>query len=293
MNESKTNKYTDRMNAVVSYIYAHLEDDLSLEKLSDVACFSRFHFHRQFSSFTGVNLHKFIKLIRLKRASYQLVFNPEIKIIDIALNAKFESPESFSRSFKKLYGQTPSQFRKEPQWKPWLKKYSFNPINTNNEYKNMNTEIIDFKETKIAVKEHRGPVELLNNSIAEFIEWRKSTDYSPVKTSQTLGIAYDDPKTTKPDAFRFDICGSTKNTVADNPQKVVNKIIPAGRCVKLRHLGSHDNMDAKIHFLYGQWLPANNEELRDYPCFFHYINLFPDVSEHELITDIYLPLEDK
>ena len=63
MNKSKTNIYTDRINAVVSYIYEHLEEDLSLEKLSEIACFSKFHFHRQFSIFTGVNLHKFVKLI--------------------------------------------------------------------------------------------------------------------------------------------------------------------------------------------------------------------------------------
>jgi AraC family transcriptional regulator len=81
--------------------------------------------------------------------------------------------------------------------------------------------------------------------------------------------------------------------VPDNPQKVINKSIPGGRCVKLRHLGSHDNMDSKIHYLYGEWLPNSDEELRDFPCFFHYINLFPEVSEHELITDIYLPLKNK
>jgi AraC family transcriptional regulator len=49
-------------------------------------------------------------------------------------------------------------------------------------------------------------------------------------------------------------------------------------------------MDEKVHYLYGQWLPSSGEELRDFPCFFHYINLFPEVPEHELITDIYLPL---
>jgi AraC family transcriptional regulator len=286
-------RYTDKMNKVVSYIYENLEQNLSLERLSEVACFSKFHFHRQFSSFTGVNLHKFVKLIRLKRASYQLVFHRELKIIDIALNAQFESHESFSRTFKKLYGQTPSQFRKAPQWKPWLEKYEYRTSDKyNRDQKHMDIEIVNFETTNIAVKEHRGAVELLNNSVAEFIDWRKSNDYSPIKTSQTFGIAYDDPASTQPEKFRFDICGSIKHTVPDNAQNVINKSIPGGRCVKLRHLGSHDHMNAKIHYLYAQWLPISDEELRDFPCFFHYINLFPEVSEHELITDIYLPLKD-
>jgi len=49
-------------------------------------------------------------------------------------------------------------------------------------------------------------------------------------------------------------------------------------------------MDGKVHYLYDDWLPLSGEELRDFPCLFHYINLFPEVAEHELITDIYLPL---
>lgn len=35
----------------------------------------------------------------------------------------------------------------------------------------------------------------------------------------------------------------------------------------------------------------NEEELRDFPCFFNYINMFPEIPEHDLITDIYLPLK--
>jgi len=49
-------------------------------------------------------------------------------------------------------------------------------------------------------------------------------------------------------------------------------------------------MDDKIRMLYQQWLPEGGEELRDFPVFFHYLNLFPQVAEHQLITDIYLPL---
>jgi len=287
----KINRYTKKMNIVIDYIYENLEEDLSLNMLSDIACSSKYHFQRQFSSYTGVGVHKFVQLLRLKRASYYLVFNREIKIIDIALQAKFESHESFSRAFKKLYGQTPSKFRHEPQWKPWLEKYSYKSINSIPKGKEkMNTEIVNFKKTKIAVKEHRGAVEFLNDSIAEFIEWRKSNDHSPVKNSQTFGIAYDDPKTTKPENFRFDICGSTISEVPSNPQNIINKTIPAGRCVKIRHFGSHESMGEKIHYLYGHWLATHDEGLRDFPCFIHYVNLFPDVSEHELITDIYLPL---
>ena len=111
-----------------------------------------------------------------------------------------------------------------------------------------------------------------------------------MKSSNSYGIADDDPATTPANAFRFDLCGEVKEDVPENPQGVITKIIPAGRCARLRHFGSHQQMDDKIYYLYRDWLPQSGEQLRDFPCYFHYINLFPEVAEHQLITDIYLPL---
>jgi len=282
------NPYEARMNRVCDYIRNNLDDDLSVERLSQIALFSKYHFHRQFSEYMGINVFRFIQLTRLKRASYQLAFSLNLRIIDIAFDAKFENPESFARAFKKTFGQTPSQFRKSPQWKSWHEKNQL-PIPSGKT--NMQVNIVEFKETKVAVLEHRGPVEALNDSVGIFIEWRKTSQLSLVKTSNTYGLAYDDPKTTNPEKFRFDLCGSVEADVPDNPQGVITKIIPGGRCAVIRHFGPHEAMDDKIRFLYREWLPESGEELRDFPCFFHYLNLFPDVSESELITDIHLPLK--
>ncbi|MFK5949391.1 MAG: GyrI-like domain-containing protein [Methylococcales bacterium] len=156
--------------------------------------------------------------------------------------------------------------------------------------KELAVEITTFKKTKVAVFEHRGSPAVLNDSISQFIEWRKNTGLSPVEQCNTYGVAYDDPATTIAEDFRFDICGEVSADIPKNTQGVITKTIPAGRCAKIRHLGSHEQMDEKIRALYSQWLPESGEALRDFPCFFHYINLFPQVAEHQLITDIYLPL---
>ncbi len=288
MKPSVQNTYAKRINQVCDYILAHLSEDLSVEQLSEIACFSKFHFHRQFSEYTGINVTKFIQLMRLKRASYQLVFNQQFRIIDIAFEAKFENPESFSRAFKKIIGQTPSQFRNKPEWEYWNEIYQFTLTTREN---SMDIKIVNFPETKVATLEHRGAHERILDSVSTFIIWRKACDLSPVKTSATYGVAYDDPKTTEPDKFRFDICGEIKADVPANPQGVITKLIPGGRCAVLQHLGSHDNIGDSVHYMYGQWLPNSGEELRDFPCFFHYLNLLPEVLEHELMTDIYLPLK--
>lgn len=285
MNETTAKAYAERINRVIDYIYSHLHEDLSVEQLSQVANFSKYHFHRQFSGYAGINVFKLIQLMRLKRASYQLVFR-HYRIIDIAMESGFENPESFSRAFKKAFGQTPSQFRNKPEWKPWLEKYRF-PTGGK---QNMQVHIVDFEETKVAALEHRGAHEFINDSIKTFIEWRKENKLSP-KVSETYNIVYDDPETTEPEKYRFDICASIKAEVAENPQGVITKVIPGGRCALLRHIGSSDNIADSARYLHAEWLPTSGEELRDFPYFFHRVNLFPDVPEHELITDIYLPLK--
>lgn len=73
MNPNATRFYA-RFRQVLTYIDSHLEEDLSLETLSEVAAFSKYHFHRQFSQLFGISLYRYIQLQRLKRASYRLAF---------------------------------------------------------------------------------------------------------------------------------------------------------------------------------------------------------------------------
>jgi AraC family transcriptional regulator len=288
VNGSTANAYAEKFNKVFDYIDKHLDEELSVESLSRVANFSKYHFHRQFSEYAGINVFRYIQLMRLRRASYRLVFSEHTRIIDIALEAGFENPESFSRAFKNMFGQTPSQFRSKPEWQPWNEQYRIPPRTRN---QTMQVNIIEFEETPIAVLEHRGAPELVNDSVKVFIDWRKQSGLSPVHSSRTFGLVYDNPDTTAPEDFRFDICGEVDASVPGNPQGVVNKLIPGGRCAVVRHHGSHNRIGESAYYLYRDWLPTSGEELRDFPLFFHYLNLIPETPEHELVTDIYLPLK--
>jgi len=285
---SKASAYAERFNRVFDYIDRHMGEELTLEQLSQVANFSKYHFQRQFSEYAGIGVFKYVQLMRLKRASYRLVFNRLERIIDIALDAGFENPESFSRAFKNTFGQTPSEFRKNPAWQPWSEQYKFP---TRERQQNMEVKIVDFEQTKVASFEHLGAPERVNDSAQIFIAWRKQSGLSPVKSSKTFGIAYDNPDTTEPEKFRFDICGEVMEAIPDNPQGVVNGVIPGGRCALLRHVGSHDRIRECAYYLYREWLPGSGEELRDFPLYFQYLNFMPETPELELITDIYLPLK--
>lgn len=287
MNAPLPDAYTERIQKVVAHIQAHLNGDLSLSALSDVAGISKFHFHRLFSSYTGMSVAKVIRELRLRQAAYQLAFRPELKVIEVAFAAGFTTPETFARAFKGSYGQNPSEFQAHPKWtKPYDFRLALRPkANT------MTPEIKTIDSIPVAVLEHRGPPESVLSTVGRFIEWRKQTDASPVTETRTFGIPYDDPEAVEPEAFRFDICGELKRALEENNFGVVEKVIPGGRVAVVRHLGSYDALGATVRQMYSGWLPGSGEELRDFPRFFEYVARMPNVKEHEQVTDVYLPLK--
>ncbi|MEJ8676800.1 AraC family transcriptional regulator [Chromobacterium amazonense] len=284
---NKADRYARRFDKVLGYIASHLDQPLEVERLSRVAHFSVFHFHRQFSAYLGVSVARYILAQRLRRASYWLVFQPGAKITDIALDCGFDNPESFSRAFRQMLGQSPSEFRRCPDWSGWHARMT-PPVSER--MSSMEVRIVMVEPVMVAALEHLGPPEKVNDSALRFIEWRKESGLSPVASSQTYGIAYDNPETTEPEKFRFDICGSIDAPPPANAQGVVGKRIPGGRCAVVRHQGSHHKIGDSVWYLYREWLPGSGETPRDFPVYFHYLNLASDTPEHLLQTDIYLPL---
>src|ERR1700733_4870679 len=103
-------KYQHQLSKVIEFIGKHLDEELTLTQLSDIACFSKYHFHRLFTAYTGLSLQQYIRWLRLKRAAHQLIIDKDKTIIEIAINAGFESHEAFTRAFKQICGESPSEF---------------------------------------------------------------------------------------------------------------------------------------------------------------------------------------
>ncbi|WBM69761.1 AraC family transcriptional regulator [Buttiauxella sp. WJP83] len=295
MNSERHQLYARRFEQVFAYIEQHLDSALTVEQLSEVACFSRFHFHRQFSQFCGISISRYITLMRLKRASFRLVNDPQERVINIALDAGFENPESFSRAFKNTFGLTPSEFRKAPVWVDWHVHFQFPGRENQQRLENMDVKIITVKPMKVAVLEHLGDPMRVNNTVATFIEWRKASGLSDYITHGTYGVPYSDPATTQGEEFRFDVCGElskeANGQVPENPQGVICKTLPGGRCAVVRHVGAYERISDSVYYLYRQWLPQSGEELRDFPVYFRYLELDQNHPEHAQQTDILLPLK--
>ncbi|MEM9632533.1 MAG: GyrI-like domain-containing protein [Pseudomonadota bacterium] len=289
------NKLRRRFAKVLDRIEVTLEQPLDMAALASSASCSVFHFQRQFSAFVGLSVSDYSRLLRLKRAGQQLAFRETLSVTEIAFDAGYENLESFSRAFKRTFGQSPSEFRKAADWTLWHQTYdplielkgSFMP---EDKVIPDDIQIVEFPETLVAALEHKGPQAGLTTSARKFIAWRKEQGLSPAK-SATFNILYDDPKTTAPAEFRFDFCCEITTPVSQNASGLVTKTIPRGPCAVLRHQGSLDFAEGKIRSLYRDWLPESGHELRDFPLFVKRLTFYPDVPEHEAEADIFLPLQ--
>ncbi|MFJ3390810.1 helix-turn-helix transcriptional regulator [Lysinibacillus sp. NPDC086135] len=95
----------------INWIESHLHEQISANDIDAVSRFSRYHFHRVFQTSVGKSVTEYIRMRRLANAASILLHTNE-RIIDIAIYYQFESQESFTRAFKKLYGLPPGQYRK-------------------------------------------------------------------------------------------------------------------------------------------------------------------------------------
>ena len=104
-------EYLSRIHRVIDYIEANLAQDLTLEGLSSVASFSRFHFHRIFKALVGETLNQYVTRLRLEKAATLLISNPKSSITEIAFDCGFSSSAAFARAFKEAFGMSATEFR--------------------------------------------------------------------------------------------------------------------------------------------------------------------------------------
>jgi len=286
--------YHARMQRVLGHIDRHLDDDLDLDTLSGVAAFSKFHFHRQFTAIFGLSVHRYVQLMRMKRASYRLAYRDGHSVTEIAIDAGYDAPDAFARAFRQRFGQSPSSFRKTPDWESWLA--GFAPLDdvrskfVPNTFTPDDVTIRDMPPTPVAIMGHRGDPATIGATIQRFIAWRRATGLS-LKTSPTFNVFHSDPRTTPPAEYRLDLCVGTDRLIEASGEPIEMGIIPGGRCAVLRIVGHSNDLEPAAVYLYRDWLPASGEEARDFPLFCQHLALFPDVPAHEAVLDLFLPLE--
>lgn len=153
----------------------------------------------------------------------------------------------------------------------------------------MEVEIIMFPLTLLACVEHVGSPALEHETAKRLLAWKIEHRLLDPLKYRNYGVHYTDPRITPPSQHRVDFCISYDGNIEKNPYGVMSKTIPASRCARVRDIGSRYNNKAAL-FLQENWLPRSGELRGDFPMFFHYVNVGPNLGEEDMITDVYLPL---
>lgn len=242
------------LNNMILYIEDNLTEDIEYKKLAKIVGMSEYNLQRIFAFLTGISISEYIRKRRLSKAFEELK-TTDIRIIDLAIKYRYDSPISFSRAFKHFFNMTPSECKKSE------KSYKLFPIitfNNNNfmtgevkyQIKELESKVIycfcvkDFSRDDLLFKIRKLYKSISNNDM-----------YSKMYESGMYGISI-----CTEDEYKYYV-GS--EIYFDNTERIT---IEAGKYVVFE-VGSGEQSDIvkTYEFVYNRWLKSTNYEILDKP----------------------------
>lgn len=105
--------WTESIRKSIDYIENHLMECDILKKIPDVVFMSSFYLEKGFKMMTGYSMAEYIRCRRLYLAALDVIKNDQ-KVIDIAYKYGYDTPESFTKSFSRFHGISPTNLKKDP-----------------------------------------------------------------------------------------------------------------------------------------------------------------------------------
>jgi AraC family transcriptional regulator len=279
-----TEEYLKRILKVLVFIEDHIDEEMTLQQLATVACYSPFHFHRLFQGIVGETVHQYIKRLRLEKAARKLR-KTDLSVTEIALDANYDTPSAFTKAFKQQMGKTPRSYReldtaidmmakkiKElPMIKPdKIEKISDLPLLFIRRYGNY---------TKTPWDAWKAMGDFLNENHID----RSKLRY--------FGILQDDPTVTDENKVRYDACILAPSGVKEKAE-VGKETLKGGKYAVFTYLGAYDKLEQTFINIYLKWLPESKEELDEERAPFceHFHMEYIRTDPTKLVTKIYIPL---
>jgi AraC family transcriptional regulator len=249
----------------------------------------------------GDTLKEYIRKRRLTAAAIELGTSGR-RILDIALDAGFESQESFTRSFKAMFGKNPGECRREGIKSVMaLNKPRITMEYLDHLYGGINMEpVIKFVEEKRVIGMGAKFISALSPDANNFQVigglWGRylprSQEIPARKSGADLGLIYclgDEEQKSHPNEMYY-LAGAEVNSIEKVPEGMTALTVPAGNYAVFTHKGLISKLGMTMKYIYGSWLPKSGKKLRDAPEIEIYDQRFKHNSE-ESELDIYIPIQ--
>jgi AraC family transcriptional regulator len=273
MNSAQSRQtYSDKIDLVMDYIYAHLSEELSLETLASVACFSPFHFHRIFLAITGETPRDYIERCKLERAANRLCTAPERSVLETALECGYSSVSVFSRAFKKHYRIAPSAFLK----KHIHDYHSIDAAESKRQRTYTEDDFATLRFQNLPACHYAYKQVFSGYSSGIPISWSRLLCYAEShdlleKETVYFGIPFDNPGITPRDKCRYRACITVGKSFVQQKGEIRTAEIQAARYVLYPFKGRREDISDAYALLYGGWLPQSGYIPDDKPT----LELYP------------------
>ena len=104
--------YPKLISDTMEYLYLHLGEEIRLQELSQIVHVSPSYLSKYFRQVTGMTISQYLTIERCKKAA-ELLSSSEYQIQEISSFVGYSDNNYFVKVFRKIYGQTPSEYRKE------------------------------------------------------------------------------------------------------------------------------------------------------------------------------------
>lgn len=258
---------TETVRFLIDYIEDHISEVISLDELANVTGYSKYHLHRMFTGMVGLPLHQYIKRRQLTEAAKSLGFSDK-SIIQIALDAGYDSQQAFMLAFKSMYKLTPQKFRNKHQFRPIQLKFEVSGNLTNLKGDRiMDIEMIEKEELflvgfkgntkkgffmipRLWHKLHKAKSKIKNRLDLEFVIGVNDYSGDSIFIEEHPSFDYYAAvEVSKPEDIAPDMSVLT---------------LPAGKYVVFIYKGkAKDSMQPVMDYIYKEWFPQSNCQLNE------------------------------
>jgi AraC family transcriptional regulator len=290
MNDVKTETrmiYQERINKILNYINHNIDQPMDISFLAELGHYSPFHFQKIMKAHLGESLGSFIIRIRIETSAH-LLKHTSMPVQEIALKTGYENPASFNKAFRKRFQCSPLEFREQKniEYQHFLNQKTMNI----SDQISLEPKIKIIDSRTVIYAQAMGPYsESAEKAWATVCGFAAKNRLYGFKT-EFIGISHDSPDLTDADKLRYDACITVRKEV--KPQGEIGvKTIEGGKYAIFRHKGSYEKFNDSYNYIFGSWMPENNAEPDDKPCFELYLNSPDKTKPEKLLTDIYIPIK--
>lgn len=251
------------INQAISYIFDHIDEEISVDDVAKHCAYSKYHLMRLFKEDTDEALYQFIKRVRIERSAWRLKVEKERSITEIGIDYGY-SASNFATAFKKHLNISPTDFRKTSE--QLVEQSSFSHGISLDDIEDSGKLItVEHLEPMLVIYERKkGNYHNLPEEWCAFIE-----KYSYLSSVDTLYIecTIDDPSITNEDSCMFELC----QTIApDHPAlkedlQVFTHVFDGGKYAVYHFKGFPQFLFMVYQEVFCRWLSRTGNQLDERP----------------------------